>query len=153
MIDVLLFEDACDIPEVALVPRFFEKSKFVENYIFGRCNVDCTGNCLDSSGVCERPLKTRVVSGKIDVGFEAGLVMNDVEMTVDFTPGFDGDDCSGRKVVFVFVKKVREMLNLARIGKDDQIDVECVARFTVDRTGDRACDHVANTRFFEWGDE
>lgn len=136
MIHVLLFDDACDIPDVTLVPRFFEKSKFVENDIFGRRDVDFTGSCLDSSDVCERPLKARVVSGKIDVGFEAGLVMNDVEMAVDFTPGFDGDDCRGRKVVFVFVKIVRKLLNLARIGKDDQIDVECVAWFAVNRTGD-----------------
>ena len=67
--------------------------------------------------------ESRMVAGEVDVGFEAGVVMDDVEMSVGFAAGLDGDDFGGREVVVCFREKCGELVYLLGIWKHNHVDV------------------------------
>jgi len=123
LIKVLLFNHPCNITKVALMAGFLIKSKFMDDYIFRGSDSNITSSGLRLASVCKCPSEAGMIAREIDVCLQSGLMVDDIKVTIRFTPGFDGDYFCRRQVKLFLWEKFHKFLNLMWIWEDDKIDV------------------------------
>ena len=114
-----LGEDAADIREVLFRAAFGEVLELSENHVFRRSE-GCGEAGFDFQAMSSGPGPgvEGVVGPKIDVGAEAGLVVDDVGVAAQSTGGLGLDDLGGRTVVAVFGERVFESRD--RCGRESR---------------------------------
>jgi hypothetical protein len=91
----------------------------------------------------------RIVAGKIDIRFEAGVVMNEIEVAF-LSPGrFLNDDLARRAVEMRLIKRLDQFLDACLRQNEHEIDIHRQARLAVDHPGDAAGDEVSQSSFIE----
>src|SRR6266566_4680310 len=105
--------------------------ELANDHVFGRGNHDGFALDLQASSPSEAPCVQRILAGEIDVGLEAGLMVNDVEVSSLFPRRLQQDLLLGRAVELLQRKNLRESGDLLAVEDDDDVHVVGQAGLTV----------------------
>jgi len=138
-----------DVPKVFGGFAFPIKLELPQNNIFRRGEVNWVPSEFGKVPAGDCPSVEGVKAGEIDVCLEAGLMVNEVEMTPLSTGLFDLENLARRTVELVLRKGGLETEDILRAEVNNNIYVVRHARLAVIDGRNTACDHVPETQVIE----
>ncbi len=146
-------KDALDVAEVLFAFSFFVEDQLPEDDVFGGGNVEGALGCLFGEAVLPGPGERGVAIAWVEIGFEAGWNVDDVEVTAAVAGDFRGDDVGGGAVVVGFGEKSGKCGDVFWGKKDGDVDVEGEAGFAIVHGADGTGDEVAEAGLVEGAGE
>jgi len=103
--------------------------------------------------VPESPRIEFVPSGRIDVRFERGVQVDDIELTTGPTRDLCHDHLDRWEITFRCRKQFRQFPNSRLVEKHHHIHIPSEPRLAVKSGGNTAADDVSNPRTIQWSHE
>lgn len=126
-------EHAADIQQVFFGSALAEVFQLFQDHVFDGRDPDrlAVAN-LHALPMGQAPGDQRLVAREVQIGFQARVVMDDIEMSAPGAPRFDGDDFGRRTIEPLGRVESGQCLDLGIVQDDHQIDVVGEPRFAVD---------------------
>jgi hypothetical protein len=139
-----------DVAEVFLRAAFAIELKLAKDHVFGRSEDDPITIKVCRYGAGKTPRVQFVATAQINIGFEAGFVMNEIEVSALIPGEFICNDLK-RRAIEVFLREgFSELTHSLLCQKEDDIHMIGESGLTIKDGSNAPADHVTQTQRFKF---
>jgi hypothetical protein len=142
-------EHAPDVAEVFLGTTLAIPCEFPEDHVLGGRYPEAPARRRGAFPMRHGEPVERIAASEIDVGLEAGVMVDEVEMAVAGTTELDADDLGRRHIEGLLREDTEERGNVEVGEFEHEVHVMGHPRLSVEEAGDRPGDEILEARLFE----